>query len=105
MLQYTPIKLDKVRNLRYGMSALMIIEDELKMPISKIDFNNMTIRTLGIILAAGLKHEQADITGEQVINLIDEYGDITDATEALGKAMGEAFGKKTQRTAAKNQTV
>lgn len=90
---YTPIQLDKVRNFKYGMRAVKLIEDLTGQPISKIDFENMTMTTLAIVVYAGLVHEDLTLTTDSVIDLIDDYSDIQTVAEAMGKAMTEAFGK------------
>ena len=39
---YTPIELDKVRNFKYGMKAISLVEKKFKKPISKVDMNNFS---------------------------------------------------------------
>lgn len=99
---FTPIELDKVRNLRYGMRALEIIEEMTGVKIGKLDMADLGIKDLKIILFAGLVHEDNKLTPDKVLELIDEYSDMATATEAMAKAMSEAFGSKNaQRTADK----
>ena len=93
--KFLPIILDKTRNLRYGMVALMKIEKKLGKPFSKIDFENeMTYEEIANILWAGLSHEDPTLTPEIVAELIDDYSDIQTAITVMGEAMQEAFGTK-----------
>lgn len=93
--KFIPIDLDKTRNLRYGMVALMKIEMKLGKPFAKIDFENeMTYEELANILWAGMSHEDSALTPKKVAELIDEYSDIPTALKAMGDAMQEAFGTK-----------
>jgi hypothetical protein len=101
--KYTTIELDKSRNLRYGMVALMKIEKKLGKPFSKIDFENeMNYEEIATVLWAGLVHEDTSLTVDSVAELIDEHSDIQTAVTAMGEAMQEAFGgKNVQGTAEK----
>lgn len=91
-MSYHPIKLDKVRNFRYGMKALSLIEKTLNKPISKIDMENLTMEDAAIMIWAGLVHEDKDLTPEKVMDLVDEYSDITTVLQAMGEAFRSAFG-------------
>ncbi len=92
---FYPIKLDKSRNLRYGMKAISIIEKQFKKPIGQIDMNNMTMDDAAILICAGLQHEDKDLTPNKVMDLIDDYSDITTALNAMAEAFQGAFGAKT----------
>lgn len=93
--KFVPIELDKTRNIRYGMVALMKIEKKLGKPFAKIDFDNeITYEEVAVIIWAGLVHEDESLTPESVAKLIDDHSDIQTAMEAMGKAMEEAFGGK-----------
>lgn len=91
---FTPIKLDKVRNLRYGMKAFSKIEDVFGKPLAKIDLNNMTQKELATFIWAGLEHEDKELDADKVMDLIDDYSDIQEASEALTKAITASIGKK-----------
>jgi hypothetical protein len=96
-MSYTPIKLDKVRNFRYGMKAVSVIEKSLNTNVSKLDFDNLTMEDTATIIWAGLVHEDKDLTPDKVMDLIDDHSDIQTAIETMGKAFNEAFsgnGKK-----------
>lgn len=89
---YTPIELDKTRNLRYGMKAISIVEKKLKTNISKLDMDNLTMEEIATVIWAGLVHEDKSITVDKVMNLIDDHSNIKNALEIMGKAFSEAFG-------------
>jgi len=93
-MSYYPIKLDKMRNFRYGMKALSLIEKKLQKPLSKIDWDNLTMEDAAIIIWAGLVHEDKDLTPEKVMDIIDEHSDIETVFKEMSKAIQEAFGKK-----------
>lgn len=86
------VKLDKIRSFRYGMKALSRIEGLLGVPVSKLDFDNLTIAQLATILCCGLMHEDADLTPEKVMDLVDDHSSLTEITQIMGQAFTEAFG-------------
>lgn len=90
---YTPILLDRTRNLRYGMKAISIIEKTLKTNIAKLDFDNLTMEDTATIIWAGLSHEDKELTPSKIMDLIDEFSNIQSAIELMGKAFSEAFGE------------
>lgn len=92
------INLDKPRTLRYGINALVKIEDLTGKSLMSLDLNSVGIKDLRIIIYAGLYHEDDSLTPELVGDLIDEYSDITEISEKLGEALTEAFGKPTKGT-------
>lgn len=89
---YTPIQLDKSRNMRLGMKAISLIEKKLKCSISKLDTENMTMEEMATIIWAGLVHEDKELTVDKVMDLIDDYSSITKAMQAVGEAMNQSFG-------------
>jgi hypothetical protein len=89
---YTPIQLDKIRNLRYGMKAISFIEKSFKSPIGKIDMGNLTMEDTAVIILAGLIHEDNTLTADKVMDLIDEYSNIQIISEKMGEALQAAFG-------------
>lgn len=100
---YTPIKLDKIRNLRYGMKALHMIEKKFKKPIAKIDMDNLTMEETAIIIWAGLHHEDNKLTPEKVMDLVDEYSDLMTVVNTLGEAFQGAFGNAEVEDTGKNE--
>lgn len=89
---FTPINLDKPRNLRFGMRAIASVEDALGVKISKLDLSDIGIKDLAVFLWAGLSHEDPNLTPTIVMDLIDEHMSIKEATEILGKAIEASFG-------------
>ncbi len=89
---YTPIELDKMRNLRYGMKAISLVEKKLKKPMTKLDMDSLTMDDSAILIWAGLAHEDPDLSPDKVMDLIDDHSSLTKVMEAVGAAMAEAFG-------------
>lgn len=90
-MSFYPIQLDKMRNFRYGMKAISLIEKTLKKPISKIDIDNLTMEDAAIMIWAGLVHEDRDLTPEKVMDLVDEYSNIQTVLAAMSEAFQAAF--------------
>lgn len=99
---YYPIKLDKARNFKYGMKAISVAEKNFKKPISKIDFNEITMEEAAILIWAGLQHEDKDLTPDKVMDIIDDYSNVTAVLTEAGKALNEAFGVVEESTEEKN---
>jgi len=100
MSQFVPIDLDKVRNLRIGIKASKIIQDELKKPLMEAlnDFvEKFDINTLVWITYAGLVHEDEKLTFDKVLDLIDEHSTIEEVTEKLNKAIEIGFARKNNK--------
>lgn len=91
-MSYYPIELDKVRNFRYGMKAISLVEKKLKKPIAQIDLEALTMEDTAIMIWAGLQHEDKNLTPDKVMDLIDEHSNVMTVVEAMSKAMSEAFG-------------
>lgn len=91
------IELDKARNLRYGMNALVKVEELTGKPITKLDLDNLSMKDLRTILFAGLFYEDKNLTPETVGELIDEYSDIGSVATKLGEAFTVAFGSEDQK--------
>ena len=89
---YTPIELDKTRNLRYGMKAISLVEKKLKKPISKINMNELTMDDSAILIWAGLAHEDKNLSPDKIMDLVDDYSSLPEVIEAVGTALQEAFG-------------
>jgi hypothetical protein len=100
---YTPIKLDKIRNLRYGMAALSLIEESFKTKVSKFDFDGLSMKEIATFIWAGLVHEDKELTPDKVMELIDEHSGVQQAIETMTKAFSKSFSghnkKNVQRAA------
>ena len=92
MKKSVTIELDKIRNLRYGLNALVKVEELTGKSITKLDLENISMKDLRTILFAGLYHENKDLTPEKVGELIDYYSDIGTIAGKLGEAFTIAFG-------------
>ena len=86
------IELDKARNLRYGMNALVKIEELTGKPITKLDLESISMKDLRIIVYAGLCHEDKELTLESAGDLIDNYSDVTEVADKIAEAFTIAFG-------------
>jgi hypothetical protein len=87
------INLDKPRTLRFGINALAKIEDVTGKPLMHLDLNSIGIKDLLAIVYSGLYHEDKNLTIDQVGDLIDEYSNLNDVAESVGKALTLAFGE------------
>lgn len=99
MKKSVTIELDKARNMRYGMNALVKIEELIGKSITNIDLANLSINELRNIIFAGLVHEDNSLTPEIVGNLIDDYSNIAEIGSKLGEAFTLAFGDKKSKNA------
>jgi hypothetical protein len=88
---YYPIQLDKSRNFKYGMKAISLIEKKFKKPISKIDMLSLTMEEMATIIWAGLVHEDKNLTSDRVMDIIDDYSNVTKVFELAGDALAKAF--------------
>jgi hypothetical protein len=59
------IELDKPRTLRYGMNALIKIEELTGKNLTKFDLDNISVKDLRTIVYAGLFHEDKELTPEK----------------------------------------
>lgn len=93
-MSYHPIKLDKVRNFRYGMRAIDLIEKKYGKPIMEIDGisdGKITMEDYATLMWAGLVHEDKELTPERVMDLVDEYSNIREVSKVMWKALNDAF--------------
>lgn len=98
---FTPIQLDKMRNLRYGMKALSLVESQIGMPLAELKMDKLTMKQTAAFIWAGLVHEDNTLTPDSVMDLIDDYSNIAEAAELLGKAIEASMGKNSPRAVAK----
>lgn len=90
-MAYVEIKLDKTRNLKYGMRAIDRIEKKLKTKISKINMNDLSMEETATFIWAGLVHEDEKLTVEKVMDLVDEYSNLQEVSSKLAEAINLAF--------------
>ena len=92
MKKTVTLELDRARNLRYGLNALIKIEELTGKSITQLDLRSISMKDLRTILYAGLYHEDKELTPERAGELIDEHSDITAVADKLGEAFNIAFG-------------
>lgn len=80
------IKLDKKRKLQYNLNALAEIEDVLGVKIHEMHTLSLGMKNIRTILWAGLIHEDAELTEEQVGAMVD----VSNIAEVQAK-VNEAF--------------
>ncbi|MEG1520203.1 MAG: hypothetical protein RR458_04370, partial [Clostridia bacterium] len=86
------IELDKPRTLRFGVNALVVVEELTGKAITKLDLNNISMKDLRTIIYAGLVHDDKELTPEKAGELIDEYSELGIVAEKLGEALNLAYG-------------
>jgi hypothetical protein len=89
---YTPVKLDRMRNFRYGMRAIHLIEKTLGITISKLNFEDLTQHQLAVLVWAGLHHEDKGLSPDIVMDLVDDHSTITEITSVMSEAFAASFG-------------
>ena len=93
-MSFHPIKLDKVRNFKYGMKAIDLIEKKYKKPIMEIDGisdGKITMEDYATLMWAGLVHEDKELTPERVMDLVDEYSNLREASKIMWQALNDVF--------------
>lgn len=92
---YVTLELDKPRRLRYGMNALITIEDLLGRSFTDLQGNkSFGLKDFRTIIYAGLIHEDKDLTPDIVGDLIDEYSTFEIVSKKMEEAFSAAFGEK-----------
>lgn len=94
------VEMDKTRNIKFGMRAVDVIEQSFQKPISKIDFDSLTMRETATVIMAGLVHEDKELTEDKVMDIIDENDCLNEVLEALSKAMQDMEGKNSKNNKA-----
>lgn len=89
------LELDKPRRLRYGMNALVTIEELLgKSFIDLQSSGEFSLKDFRTIIYAGLLHEDKELTPEIIGDLIDEYSTFEEVSKKMEEAFNRAFGEK-----------
>lgn len=79
------INLDKERHLYFTLNSLELIEEMTGTSVDKIG-EHMNMKTLKVIVFAGLVHEDKTLTVEEVGDMIG-----VEKIEEVSKAVAEAF--------------
>ena len=92
---FTVIELDKHRNLRYGYKALLQMEELLGGSLTELDLKKLSLRELAKVAYCGLSHEDAELTIEKTIDVLD-FADLNLIVEKISEALNNSFsdGKK-----------
>lgn len=84
----------KKYDVKYGIKALMKLEEEFNAPITEIankfQSNKFGITDLFKIFAAGFITKHPEVEKEEIINIIDELG-LKEVSDIVAKAFNEAF--------------
>ena len=87
---YIPVKLDKMRNLQFGFGALQLFKSINGKSLMKVDFEEEDIEDiLPLMIYVGLKHEDAELTQEKTIELLDEHLGMEGVMKLMPKIMEE----------------
>jgi len=93
-----PVTIDKQRSLRYGFVAIDMIEEALDKPISLIDFQNIKIKEVAVLVWAGLSHEDSTLTPKKILELFDEHDvDYIKVMQIVSEAIVGAFGFQNEK--------
>ncbi len=90
---FVTVELDKPRQLRYGMNAMVIVEDLLNKKISQINLLDLSFKELRVLAFAGLYHEDKSLTLDAVGDIIDKYSSTSEMSMKIGEALTLAYGK------------
>lgn len=101
-MSFYPIQLDKMRNFRYGMKAISLIEKKLGKTIAKIDLENLTMEDTAVMIWAGLVHEDPELTPDKVMDLVDDHSNVQAVLQVMGEAFQAAFGPGKEDITGKN---
>ena len=93
-MEYVQVKLDKVRNLRLAYKAQKIIENMTGKGMDEVVSRIPTTSEQGIMLYAGLVHEDKELTLDIVEDLIDQHLSAKELADVLGKAIEVAYRKE-----------
>ena len=92
--QFTIIKLDKERKLRFANKSIIFFEEatgkDFLGEFNKICEGEMNIKMINHMLHAGLHAFDKDLTFDEALDLADE-STFTDIMEALTNAIGESY--------------
>ena len=94
------IKPDKLRKLKFNTHALAELEDILGHSLTKLDTEEVGIKTIVKMFWAGMLHELPELTLKEAADLMD-YSSIPEVSEKIREALELAFG--TDEKPAKNK--
>ena len=96
MKNIVSVEMDKMRNMKFGMNALIQLEKELGKPLTSMGTDEFKLEDLRTMLYIGLKWEDKSLTPDAVGDLMDESiekNGIQYLSAKLGEALQGAFGQ------------
>ena len=94
------VQMDKMRSFKFGMRGISHIEKKLGNPIGKIDFNNLSMEEMAVVIQGGLVHEDKEIglkTADEIMDIIDQNDNLEEVMAAMSEAMKEMRAKKSTK--------
>lgn len=82
-----PVELDRTRRVRYSLRTLRELCEEFGVDLDELDELELKISTLGKFLWYGLRHEDPELTVEDVEDLVDMQN-IQPLRDAVLEAIG-----------------
>lgn len=95
MKKIVTIEMDKARNLKFGMNALIELEKELGKPLTELSEGGVSLETLRSMVYVGLKWEDKKLSRENIGDLMDEVVEkhgMEYLSEKINVAVQGAFG-------------
>jgi len=97
-----PIELDKTRHLYFDFNALVVVGDNIDVPIQDLlasIHRSLNLKTIRALLLGGLYHEDRSLTAEKVGRLLDPMlkkpADLVKIGDTLRTALVAAFADET----------
>lgn len=90
------IKLDKMRKIRFNTHALAELEDALGYSLTKLDTEEVGIKTIVKMFWAGMLHELPDLTLKEAADLMD-YSTFSEVSDKIKDALELAFGSSEEK--------
>lgn len=78
------ITLDKERNIRYTLNSFRILEKEFGIKVDQLG-EGITMETIQALLYVGLRHEDKNLTFEEVGDMVD-FGNMAEVNDKISKA-------------------
>lgn len=97
MAKTVMINADKARNLKFGMNALIELEEMLGVSVTNLDISDFSMKDLRTFFYVGLKWEDKELTQEyagEVIDSVIENEGMESLSKSLAKSIQLAFGGK-----------
>lgn len=96
-------KLDQDRSLKLGFRGIARLEKVFGSNVDCWKLKELSFEQIAEILAEALRREIPDITADKVMDMVDDYSDITTAIQKTFECINETFGKNGEPVAAESQ--